>query len=176
MMYFLLIRKISPYTAPDILLGVFDFEQAAQDARNSYLDRYRPTNQKPTLNGWFAQLFPWLRPQPNPNPNSDPWHIQGYKPAGLIKDDLVMQTFDLEGDPTCNEISVVSCYYEAFGQIIREIDSIYPNQLVAEQRRQELETIAENAIATKYMPSNTFDIQTVRINEIQSDSPEQQQV
>jgi hypothetical protein len=67
MMYFLLIRKISPYTAPDILLGVFDSEQAAQDARNSYLDRYRPTDRKPTINSWFAQIFPWLRCQPDTN-------------------------------------------------------------------------------------------------------------
>ncbi len=160
MMYFLLIRKISPYTAPDILLGAFDSEHAVQKARNSYLDRYRPMDQH----------------QPDTNPNGDPWHIQGYKPAGLTEDDLVVQTFDMETDPALNEISVVSCYYDAMGQILQEIDSIHPNRLMAEQRMKEIETIAENAIATDPMPPNQFDTQTIRINEIQSDAPEHQAV
>jgi hypothetical protein len=176
MTYFLLIRKISPYTAPDILLGVFDSDRAAQDARNSYLHRYHPTDQKQTTNGWLAQIFPWLRYQPDTNLNGDPWHKQGYKPDGLTEDDLVIQTFNVESDPTFNEISVVSCYYDAMGQISREIDSIHLNRLVAEQRMKEIETIAENATATDHMPPNRFDTQTIRINEIHSDAPEQQPV
>ena len=175
-MYFLLIRKISPYTAPDILLGVFDSEYAAQDVRNSYLDRYRPTDQKPMTNGWLAQIFPWLWYHADTNPNDDPWHKQGYKSDGLTDDDLVIQTFDMEGDPTFNEISVVSCYYDAMGQISREIDSIHPNRLVAEQRMKEIEIIAENATATDYMPPNRFNMQMIRINEINSDAREQQPV
>ena len=173
-MYFLLIRIISPYTGPDILLGVFDSEQAAQDARNSYLDQYRSTEQKPTTNGWFAQIFPWLRRESDTNSNGDPWHRQAYKPDGLTKDDLVILTFDLENDPTFNEISVVSCYLDYMGQISREIDSIHPNQLVAEHRMKQIETIAENTTATDHMPPNRFDTQTVRINKIQSDAPEHQ--
>jgi hypothetical protein len=176
MTYFLLIRKISPYTAPDILLGVFDSERAAQDARNSYLERYRPTERKPTTNGRLTQIFPWLRCQPDTNPNGDPWHKQAYKPDGLTEDDLVIQAFGVEGNPTFNEISVVSCYYDVMGQIWREIDSIHPNRLVAEQRMKEIETIAENATATDYMPPNRFDTQTIRINEIHSDAPEQQPI
>lgn len=61
--YFLLIRRISPYTGPDTLLGVFDSEPAVQDARNSYLERYRPTEQDPAASGWLARMFPWLRRQ-----------------------------------------------------------------------------------------------------------------
>jgi hypothetical protein len=176
MTYFLLIRKISPYTAPDILLGVFDSDRAAQDARKSYLDRYHPTDRKQTTNGWLAQIFPWLRYQSDTNLNGDPWHKQGYKPDGLTEDDLVIQTFNVESDPTFNEISVVSFYYDAMGQISREIDSIHLNRLVAEQRMKEIETIAENATATDHMPPNWFDTQTIRINEIHSDAPEQQPV
>ncbi|ELS32447.1 MULTISPECIES: hypothetical protein [Pseudanabaena] len=176
MMYFLLIRKISPYTAPDILLGAFTSEQATQDARKSYLDRYRPTDKKTTTNGWLAQIFPWLRCQPETDPNGDPWHKQAYKSDGLTEDDLIIQTFDMEGDPTFNEISVVSCYYDTMGQIFREIDSIHPNRLVAEQRMKEIETIAENAPATDHMPPNQFSTQTIRINEIHSDAPEQQPI
>ena len=174
MTYFLLIRKISPYTAPNILLGAFDSERAAQDARNLYFDRYRPTDRTPTTNVWLAQIFPWLRLQPDTNPNGDPWHEQGYKTDGLTEDDLVIQTFDVECDPTFNEISVVSRYYDVMGQISREIDSVHLNPLMAEQRMKEIETIAENATATDYMPPNLFDTQTIRINEIQSDAPEQQ--
>jgi hypothetical protein len=175
-MYFLLIRKISPYTAPDILLGAFDSESAAQDGRNSYLDRYRPINQEPTMDGWLAQILLRLRGQPETNPNSDPWHKQAYKPDGLTEEDLVIQTFDMEGDPTDNEISVVSCYYDAMGQIVREIDSIHPNRLLAEQRMQEIKTIADAENSTDYMPPNVFSTQTVRLNEINSDVREQQPV
>jgi hypothetical protein len=176
MKLFLLIRKISPYTAPDILLGAFDSESAAQDARNSYLGMYRPTDRKPTTNGWFNQILPSLQGQPDTNLNGDPWHKQGYKPEGLTEDDLIIQTFDMEDNPTSSEISVVSCYYDAMGQISREIDSIHPSRLLAEQRMKEIEAVAENATATEYMPPNQFNTQMIRINEIQSDAPEQQPV
>ena len=158
------------------MLGVFDSERAAQDARNSYLQRYPSTKQEPTTSGWLGCIFPWFRRHPDTNPNDDPWHKQGYKPDGLTEDDLVIQTFDMDGDPTFNEISIVSSYYDSMGQITREIDSIHPNRLVAEQRMEEIETTAENADATDYMPPNRFDTQTIRINAIQSDDPEQQPV
>jgi hypothetical protein len=176
MMYFILIRQISPYTAPDILLGAFDSEHAAQDARNSYLDRYHPTDQKLTSNSWFTQIFSWLRGQPDTNPNGDPWHIQGYRTTGLTEDDLIIQSFNIQGDPAFNEISVVSCYYDDLGQITREIDSIHPNRLVAEQRMKEIETTTENTTPYEYLLPSKFDTQTIKINEIQSDDPEQQRV
>ena len=106
----------------------------------------------------------------------DPWHKQGYKPDGLAENDLVIQNFEMDGNPTFNEISIVSCYYDSLGQIVREFDSIHPNRMMAEQRMEEIETAAENTDTTNDMPPNCFDTQTIRINLMQSDAPEHQPV
>jgi hypothetical protein len=82
----------------------------------------------------------------------------------------------MDGDPTFNEVSVVSSYFDSMGQITRNIDSIHPNRLVAERRMKEIEAAAENADTTDYMPPIRFDTQTIRIDSIQSDDPEDQPV
>jgi len=174
--YYLLIRRISAYTGPDLLLGAFDSEAAAQEARKAYLQRYRPSEPLPNRDGFLPWLFPWFWPKPNRNPKGDPWHEQGYKADGLVEQDLVIQPFDLEGELTSNEISAVSCYFDAMGQIGRKIDSLHPNRLLAERRMEEIRRESHEDDGLQGMPPNFFSTQTIRINEIQSDKPEHQPV
>jgi hypothetical protein len=176
MAYFLLIRRISPYSGADILLGVFDTEDAAQDALRSYRGRYDQRNQELETDHWLSRLFRRFRNHTDTNFNPDPWHTQACKPDGIADDDLIIRTFELVGSPSFNEISVVSAYYDSMGQIMRDIDSIHPNRMVAEQRMAELESVAEEADVNVSMPPNRFDTQTIRINAVQSDSPEDQPV
>jgi len=171
-----LIRRISPYSGPDILLGVFDSELFAQKARDSYFEKYSPVDQQSLLTGWLATIFPWLRSKSKINLNGDQWYKQAYKADGLVKDDLIIQYFEAEGDVTSSEISIVSCYYDSMGQIMREIDSIHSNRYIAEHRMLEIQKISENSDPPDYKLPNTFNTQTIQINLLQSDSPENQPI
>jgi hypothetical protein len=172
--YFVLTRRISPYSGADVLLGVFDSEHAAQDARNAYLDRYRVTDDDLRQQGWIARILQRFGLWRDTNIKGDPWHEQAYKAVGLFDEDLIIKPLSAEGEPTFNEISVTSCYFDSLGQINRVIDSIHPNRLLAERRMKELQKEAVSEESPAEMPPNGFDTQTVRINELQSDKREDQ--
>ncbi|MGC3992258.1 MAG: hypothetical protein QM796_21690 [Chthoniobacteraceae bacterium] len=139
-----LLRKISPYTAPDILLGVFSTAADAQRARGAYLAQYLA------------------------DPSTDPWHVQAYKSAGLKTEDLHIVHLDCpassqDGD----EIIVASNYEEMFGQIYRELDSVHLSEASARNR------IAEIEQALNDVPSYAL-LQHVRVGSLASDKPDEQ--
>ena len=100
---YLLKRTISPYTGPDLLLGVFISEDTAQAARQKYLSKYLG------------------------NPRSDPWREQAYHEVNLEDDVQLIDTVPTSSpiEDSCKAY-VVSAYSEAFGQILREFKFICP--------------------------------------------------
>ena len=139
-----LLRKISPYTAPDVLLGVFATETEAQGARDAY----------------FSQR--------SADPSADPWLRQAYKPAGLHANDLRIVAIDAPGSPRDgDEIFVVSNYKDAFGQVVRDIDSIHLSEAAARSRISEIDRVNTG------MPSYAL-LQRVHVGAIHSDMPDQQ--
>ncbi|PCC72115.1 hypothetical protein SAMN02745121_01324 [Nannocystis exedens] len=105
---FLLVRRISAYTAAHVLLGVFSTASLADAARAAYLERYAA------------------------DPASDPWREQAYKDDGLVEDDLVVTC--LSGPAEAVEVFVVSDDSEGFGQIIRTFDSLHDSEVAADAR------------------------------------------
>src|SRR5262249_52403363 len=88
---YLLIRRMSPDTAPDVLLGVFPTPEQAEGVKATYVTRYAA------------------------DPSSDPWRDQGYKGPGLSPHDLALR--GLPGEPGWADVFVVSTYSEGFGQV-----------------------------------------------------------
>lgn len=119
---FLLIRRISPYTGADLLLGVFVSAEQAGAARADYLARYAT------------------------GLASDPWHEQAYKAAGLVESDLLVRAMDT---PTAMgaEVFVVSHYLDFFGQLVRQFDSLHASAEAAEARVVEVEAEDDSGYA-----------------------------
>jgi hypothetical protein len=110
---FVLMREISEYTGPDVLLGVFATDAEANGAK-AYYARVREAN-----------------------PAADPWKNQAIKPNVVVSEDLAVKTFCgkfLTGTP----VFVVSNYKEGFGQIVRKLDSIHATPETAEARVEKL--------------------------------------
>jgi len=104
---FLLIRKISPYTEKDLLLGLFSNRTQAELQREHYILQ---------------------------NLKEDQWAEQGYHEVDLQKDVQVVDVREkLKGEqqqPTTiidgiTKAFVVSLIEEGFGQIRREVDAIF---------------------------------------------------
>lgn len=143
---FLLIRKISPYSGADILLGVFSELEKAEQFRNSYVQQYRNF------------------------PEKDPWRKQAYKNPIILEKDLTITEHKTnlkikDGDL----IYVVSSYLDVMGQITRKIDSIYFDVEQAQKRIDELEAIEDFNEAISYAIA-----QTVLVGNLQSDKPSEQ--
>jgi hypothetical protein len=140
----ILIRRISPYLGPDILLGVFSSPQEAEQQRSAYLTSRTQT------------------------PASDPWHQQPYKSDGLQASDLIVM--DVKG--SCVDagalVFVVSGYSEGFGQIVRGFVSVHTDRAVAERQAGRLEE-AESASFI-----NFFLVQEAISGELLSDAPDAQ--
>jgi hypothetical protein len=106
---------MSPYTAPDILLGCYQDLEGAREAREQYIAQYQ-THRK-----------------------VDPWQEQGYKLVDLEKDVVIDSDVpDSEVSPTAAEVFVVSSFAEAFGQIIRKVHAICGSLAVAQKKKHEL--------------------------------------
>lgn len=144
-----LVRHISPYTGPDLLLGVFLSHPDAETARLAYCERYSRT------------------------PERDPWHEQAYKEPGLASDDLAI--IDVPSCPSCGDrpggatsVYIVSSYAEAVGQSLRTLESVHAaagcaDGHVARLEQQELSDAAMSA-----------DVQCVAVGALLSDAPEDQ--
>ncbi len=103
---FVLMREISEYTGPDVLLGVFAARAEAMGAK-SYYARVREAS-----------------------PTADPWKDQAYKPNVVVREDLAVKT--LRGNfLTGTLVFVVSNYKEGFGQVVRKLDSIHATPMTA---------------------------------------------
>ena len=108
----LLRRVISPYDAPDILLGCYRNLNEAQQAREQYIAHYQA-----------QQKF-------------DPWREQGYRSVDLEKDVVIdSNILALEVSPNATEVFVVSSFAEAFGQIVREVHAICGSASLAQQKK-----------------------------------------
>lgn len=119
---FLLIRRISAYTGPDVLLGVFTDARRAGAARDEYRRRHLA------------------------DPSRDPWREQAYKTGGLAADDLVVEALDAPVGMT-DEVFVVSRYFEGFGQVVRKFDSVHASLAAARTREAELDALEEDEVA-----------------------------
>ena len=106
---FLVKRKISPYTNSDLIIGIFDSNETAKEAKEQYIDN--------------CKIF-------------DKWKEQAYKETNLELDitiqDIVKQV-DFDYDKSLQTVFVVSRFDEAFGQIGRTIESFFKTEEEAEK-------------------------------------------
>lgn len=190
MTYFLLIRRISPYTHANILLGVFSSEMNAIKTRECYYNqRYIevPQNTSPRASpkkNFFEKLFvrsPIKEPSEIVTDISrDPWYHQCYKDNGLTIEDLIIEEINIDslyGQTRLSKVFVVSTYSDYMGQIMREFDSLYPTENAANQRldvlRKALDEFDEEN-SPDVFPANLFSIQTTYMDTLLSDSPQNQ--
>lgn len=117
---FVLMRRISAYTSPDVLLGVFATHAEAEAAKAHYA-RVREAN-----------------------PATDPWKDQGYKPDMVVSRDLEVEQIP-GAFSTGGLVWVVSDHSDGFGQEIRKLDSIHGSVEAAEQRLAELDAVDDPA-------------------------------
>jgi hypothetical protein len=117
---YVLMRRISAYTGPDVLLGVFATLADAEAAKVHYA-RVRESD-----------------------PAADPWKDQGYKPDMVVSRDLEIE--QLPGEfPTGSVVFVVSDHSDGFGQEVRKLDSIHTTAAAAAARVEELDNAVEDA-------------------------------
>ena len=142
---FVLMRRISAYTGPDVLLGVFTTLADTEAAKVGYA-RVR-------------QIVP----------AADPWKDQGYKPDMVISRDLAVE--QLPGEfPAGTVVFVVSDHRDGLGQEDRTLDSIHGSAAAAAARAEELDAVDdENDPFPHYAV-----IDPVVIGSLHSDLPEDQ--
>lgn len=113
-------RRISAYTSPDVLLGVFATHAEAEAAKDHYA-RVREAD-----------------------PTADPWKDQAYKPDMVVSQDLEIE--QLPGElPTGAVVWVVSDHSDGLGQEIRKLDSIHGSAEAAERRLEALDAVDDPA-------------------------------
>jgi hypothetical protein len=111
-------RRISAYTGPDVLIGVFATLTDAEAAKDIYA-RIRESS-----------------------PAADPWKEQGYKPDMVVSRDLAIE--QLPGEfPSGTVIFVVSDHSDGFGQEVRKLDSIQATATAAAARVDELDAVED---------------------------------
>jgi hypothetical protein len=113
----LLIRRISPYTGADVLLGAFLTAKEAAAAKLKYAARYAD------------------------KPDADPWRDQAYKDPGLSEHDLIIK--EVPFGETADEVIVVSNYFDGLGLVNRDFDSIHALPDAALAREAELDAAEE---------------------------------
>ena len=143
--YFTLVRKISPYTHADILLGVFSKLELAESVKEKYYQKYLK------------------------NPLLYPWHKQAYKSDGLLYEDLIVESYNLDLRIEENTISVVSIYYDFMGQIFRKIDSFYADSKAAKQRLKNIKLECDFDEPTYDLTPQHSNMQVIQLNKLQSD-------
>ncbi len=113
---FVLTRRISMYTGPDVLLGLFTTREQAENAKAHYA-KVREAN-----------------------PADDPWKEQAYKPDMVVSHDLEVEQIPGEF-PNGSVVFVVSNHLDAMGQVVRELDSIHATATLAAARVEEINAI-----------------------------------
>ncbi len=111
---YILIRKISPYTGADIVLGLFCQKSQAEIATGNYLSHY--------------YLYP----------EEDPWKDQAYVDEQLSPEQIIIEEYYCECMPSTT-VFLVSHYTDAFGKLTRMIDSVFKSKKEAVDRCRELE-------------------------------------
>lgn len=109
-----LVRRISSYTGPDVLLGLFETVEEVEFAKATYLVRYTGS------------------------PDADPWRQQAYKDDGLAAGDLQVESFECTATRG-TDVFVVADYSEGFGQVVRKLNSVHRSRGSADERVAELD-------------------------------------
>ena len=100
-----LIREISPYTGPDLFLGLFSDVAKAGAAREVYLTRVS---------------------------TADPWSQQAYRKVDLESDVRMVEVSDFrEPADDSRVVFLVTAYFEAMGQIGRWFLGVFSDRLAA---------------------------------------------
>jgi hypothetical protein len=142
---FVLIRRISAYTSPDVLLGVFATRDEADAAKVNYA-RVREAD-----------------------PDGDPWKDQGYKPNMVVSQDVVVH--ELPGTfSTGATVFVVSDHCDGFGQELRKLDSIHVDSSAAAARVEELDAVVHE----KFPFPHYAVVDPLVVGSLHSDLPEDQ--
>jgi len=142
---FVLVRRISAYTAPDVLLGVFATRDDAETAK----DRYATVREA--------------------DPAADPWKDQGYKPDLTVRRDLAVEAMPGEF-LTGSVVYVVSNHADGFGQEVRKLDSLHATAAAAAARAEELDAAEDE----KFPFPHYAVIDPVVVGALHSDLPEDQ--
>lgn len=142
---FLLVRRISAYTGPDVLLGAFATLPEAEAAK---------------------ALCPHVR---EADPQGDPWKDQGYKPRMVLSQDLEVE--ELPGDFSNGAVVfVVSDHSDGFGQERRKLDSIHADLVAAAARVEELDAVEDEDFPFPHYAV----VDPVAVGCLHSDLPEDQ--
>ena len=138
-------RRISAYTGPDVLLGVFATCDEAEAAKVHYASVREA------------------------DPAADPWKDQGYKPDMVVRGDLAVE--QLSGDfPAGAVVYVVSDHADGFGQEVRKLDSVHATAATAATRVGELDAVEDEASPFPHYAV----IDPVVVGSLHSDMPEDQ--
>jgi glycosyltransferase involved in cell wall biosynthesis len=95
----LLVRRISPYTHHDLLLGVFPSRELASQARSQYL-------------------------QAVVHEHDDPWARQAYWEVSDNDVEILDSVSSIDATSQAARVFVVSSYAEGFGQVIRKLEAV----------------------------------------------------
>ena len=128
---FILLRKISPYTNEDIILGIFEDANLAQNATKSYINHCLVT---------------------------DIWASQAYVTVNLQEDVIVVDAkplLKLDSKTKNLDLFVVSQYFEGFGQIEREIKLIFNDVLKVKNY---IDTTDEDIESVNYYDYETIEL------------------
>ncbi|QWP74636.1 hypothetical protein J5226_13130 [Lysobacter sp. K5869] len=107
----LLIRDISPYTGPDLLLGAFATAAAAEQAREEYMSEIA---------------------------GRDPWAEQAYRSVDPARD-VRVQPIEHRGEGDDDTIHVLVEYREAMGQIVAGFLTAFADPSAADAAKTALE-------------------------------------
>lgn len=111
---YLLVRRISPYTHHDLLLGVFRSRELANQARLEYL----------------AAIL---------HSAEEPWSQQAYQEVSDNDVEILADSPSLGISPEMDRVFVVSSYSEGFGQVVRKFEAIAGTLDLAQARADSLE-------------------------------------
>ncbi|MGV3754356.1 MAG: hypothetical protein ACO1QS_03165 [Verrucomicrobiota bacterium] len=142
----ILIRKISPYTGADILLGVFTDAASAEFTRSLYWN----------LRAGDAEV--------------DPWYNQSYRPPGLQSEDLVAAQIKGPEFKNGETVFVLSRYMDGMGQKPRMFLSLHKDAATAQTALAQ----AEASIGPYNLVNNYYSIQEAKVGEMLSDAREEQ--
>jgi hypothetical protein len=139
MKLYLLLRKISPYTFPDIVLGCFTSIERANDVRSEYLALYKSGTK------------------------IDPWKEQGFKNVNLDEDVQIINLYLPTFYRLVSSVFLVSSYSEGFGQVRREIVDLCLTRISANRKAEKLKLNAKVGFP------ETFRVEEIQLNQLYQD-------
>ena len=114
---YILNRYISPYTANNLFLGIFDSEHLAEKAREEYILSIS---------------------------SEDPWAKQAYYEPNPAKDTSILAVEDKRNNSESTKVFLVTSYFEGMGQGVIRYDAVFCTINEAEEFAELLENNDEN--------------------------------